>query len=88
MIKKAGLEPVSYFKLIMMKKLIDEDPVKLEMSVEEARKILGKVAENMSDEEVKEQVLMIQLLAKSWLDGYEKSIFGGKTLWEFLNIIK
>lgn len=54
-------------------------------TVEEARKILGKTAENLSDEQIQDQLVKIKYLAESWLDEYEKSIFGGKTLNEILN---
>lgn len=56
-----------------------------EISIEEVRKILGKVAEGMSDEKIQEQMVKMKFLADSWLDIYEKSIFDGKTLTEILN---
>lgn len=56
------------------------------ISVEEARKILGKVAEGMSDEQLLEQLAKMEYLTEGWLDQYEKSIFGGKTLNEFSDL--
>ena len=52
------------------------------MDVDEARKILGKVAEGMSDEQIQDQLTKIEYLTEGWLDQYEKSIFDGKTLSE------
>lgn len=52
------------------------------MELEEARKILGKTAEGMTDEQLQDQLVKIQYLAESWLDDYERSIFDGKTLSE------
>lgn len=54
------------------------------MTVEEARQILGKTAEEISDEQLQDQMTKLKYLAESWLDEYEKSIFEGKTLSEFL----
>lgn len=55
-----------------------------EMTIEEARQILGKAAEGMSDEEVQSQMILIKSLTESWLDDYERSIFDGKTLNELV----
>jgi hypothetical protein len=51
---------------------------------ESARKILGETAKDMSDDELKDQIVMAKYLVESWLDEYEKSIFEGKTLKEKL----
>lgn len=64
--------------------LLDQDLNKT-TTVEEARKILGKTAENLSDEEIQDQLTKIQFLAESWLDDYERSIFDGKTLAEVIS---
>ena len=50
--------------------------------IQEARKVLGKTAEKMSDEELKDQITMMKFLTESWLDEYERSVYGGKTLAE------
>jgi hypothetical protein len=54
------------------------------MELEEARRILGDVAKGMTDEQIQDQLTKIQYLAESWLDNYERSIFEGKTLNEFV----
>lgn len=56
-----------------------------EIDLEEARKILGKTAESLSDEQLRDQVSMINFLAESWLDDYERSIFDGKTINELIS---
>lgn len=55
-----------------------------ENDIEEARKILGSIAQDFSDEELRDEYTKIQYLIETWLDDYEKSIFGGKTLRELL----
>lgn len=65
---------------------MDLDSPSNEMTIEEARKILGKTAEEMSDEELQNQMTMMKFLAESWLDEYEKSIFDGKTLQELVQM--
>ncbi len=73
----------------MNPKLLPEEAQRIlatlgETDIAEARKILGKAAEEMTDEEVKNQIACIQCLADSWLDEYERKIFKGKTLNEKL----
>jgi hypothetical protein len=53
-----------------------------EKEIRETRKILGKCAEGMTDEEIKHQITCIDYLISTWLDEYERSIFDGKTLQE------
>jgi len=60
------------------------DSTENEMSIEEAKKILGIVANGMSYEEIQDQMVKMKFLAESWLDDYEKSIFDGRTLAETL----
>ena len=55
-----------------------------EHEIEEARKILGSIAEDFTYEELKNECVKIQYLTETWLDDYERSIFGGKTLRELL----
>jgi hypothetical protein len=52
------------------------------MDVVEARKILGKSATSLTDDQVKDIIAMTDSLTSSWLDDYEKSIFNGQTLSE------
>ena len=63
---------------------MDLDTPSSEITLEEARKILGKTAEEMSDEQLQNQLTMMKFLTESWLDDYEKSIFDGKTLFELI----
>lgn len=55
-----------------------------EITIEEARKILGKTAERMSDEQLQDQLVRMKFLIESWLDKYERSIFDGRTLNELV----
>lgn len=52
--------------------------------LERARKILGDLATDLSDEELKSTVTEMQFLLDSWLDEFEREIFDGKTLTELL----
>jgi hypothetical protein len=54
------------------------------MSLEEARKILGKTAKNLSNMQLQDEMAKIDFLVESWLDDYERTILKGKTLNEFL----
>jgi hypothetical protein len=54
-----------------------------ENEIQETRKILGKSAVGMTDEEIKHQITCIDYLISTWLDEYERSIFDGKTVQEF-----
>jgi hypothetical protein len=55
-----------------------------EADLEVARNELGSLAEELSDQELQETVAEIHYLAESWLDDFERNIFAGKTLREFL----
>lgn len=55
-----------------------------EITLEKARKTLGKTAEAMSDEQFQDQLNMIKFLVESWMDDYERSVFDGRTLNELL----
>ncbi len=52
------------------------------MEIEEARKILGKTAKDLSDDQIRDVIANFDFLASSWLNDYEKKIFNGKTLAE------
>jgi hypothetical protein len=56
-----------------------------EKEIQETRKILGKCAEGMTDEDIKHQITCIDYLVQTWMDEYERTIFDGKTLNEFIN---
>lgn len=49
------------------------------------RKLLGKTAENLSDEQIQCIFVEFQFLINSWLDEFERDVFGGKSLKEVLN---
>ena len=56
-------------------------PTKQEESkVERARRILGEVAIDFSDEELENNVTQFQSLIDAWLDSYERAVFENKTL--------
>ena len=58
---------------------------KLNLSTEEARLILGKLGENMTDLQILNIISMFQILCEAWLDNYERKIFKGKTLREIVD---
>lgn len=51
-----------------------------ESKVNKARKILGETAESLPDEKIESIVTDFEYLVDSWLDVFEKRVFGGKTL--------
>lgn len=63
---------------------MDLDSQSSEVTIEKAKKILGKSAEGMTDEELQNQLVLMKSLVESWMDDYESSIFDGKTLYELL----
>lgn len=50
----------------------------------EAKKVLGELASNIPEDDLKNTVTEIHFLAESWLDDFERQAFGGKTLQELL----
>ena len=55
-----------------------------ETKVSKARKILGEIADTLPDEKLESLVTDFEYLADSWLDVFEKRVFGGKTLKEVI----
>ncbi len=53
--------------------------------IQEARKILGKLADGLSAHQIKNMITEIDFLVKAWLEEYERTIFNGKTLAELLH---
>lgn len=49
------------------------------------RKILGPLADEMSDQELKVIVTEIQYLVDTWLDEFEQEIFDGNTIEQLLS---
>lgn len=56
-----------------------------ENNVIRTRRILGKTAQTLSDEQIETIVSEFQFLANTWLDEFEKEIFSGHTLQEVIN---
>jgi hypothetical protein len=56
-----------------------------EKSIQKAKEILGDIALELSEEQLKDAVTEIQFLAESWLDDFERKIFKGMTLQEVLH---
>lgn len=54
------------------------------MTIQESRKLLGRLGETMSDREIEELTFLYESLASSWLDDYEKTVFQGKTIKQLL----
>ncbi|OGM01893.1 hypothetical protein A2115_00385 [Candidatus Woesebacteria bacterium GWA1_41_8] len=72
-------------KLSKKRNLPELESVEPKLTLERARKLLGKTTETLTDEELQDQLVMIQYLAVSWLDDFERKIFNGKTLQELIN---
>ncbi len=53
--------------------------------VQEAKRVLGELASEIPEEDLKNTVTEIHFLAESWLDEFERRAFGGKTLQELLD---
>ncbi len=51
---------------------------------EKAKKVLGKLADHFTDDELKDIVSETRFLVETWLDDFEKQAFGGKTLQDLL----
>ena len=56
-----------------------------ETKIIKAKRILGEVAKDYSDERLGNLVTDFEYLVDTWLDVFEKQIFGGKTLRELTN---
>ena len=54
----------------------------MSITLEEARKALGKTGRKMTDEEIQKTMATFDYLAEEWLDMYERKIFKGKTIKE------
>ena len=52
--------------------------------LQEAKRVLGPLATNFPEENLKNTVTEIHFLAESWLDEFERKAFNGKTLNELL----
>ena len=52
----------------------------------EARNLLGKREKELTDEEVTNLASEVQYLVDTWLEEFEREVYGGKTLNEIFNI--
>jgi hypothetical protein len=68
---------------ILLKKTM---PIEQE-DIDEARDILGDIAKDISDDDLRNIVVEIQFLVESWIDEYERKTFNGKTLNELLGTL-
>lgn len=56
-----------------------------EKRIQKAKEVLGKLANEFSSEQLNDVVTEMQYLADSWLDDFERQLFEGATLREFLH---
>lgn len=56
-----------------------------EKNIQRAKDILGELADKFTPQEFKVAITEVQFLAESWLDDFEREIFGGLTLQELLH---
>lgn len=54
------------------------------ITLELARQTLGETGKKMSDMQILQTISLFQNLSESWLDGFEKSIFEGRTVRQLL----
>jgi len=54
------------------------------VTLEQAKKALGKTGQLMTDEDIKKLMTIADYLMDDWLEQYEKTIFEGKTLNQLL----
>ena len=55
--------------------------------IDEARDILGDIAKDISDDDLRNIVVEIQFLVESWIDEYERKTFNGKTINELIGTL-
>ena len=53
--------------------------------IRKVTQILGPIAQCYSNHEIHDLIIEVQFLCESWLDEYEKKIFNGMTLQEFVH---
>jgi len=71
-----------------IKKSLDElfpEQLLEEKNLKKTKEILGELAEECTEEELQDVVAKTQYLCENWLDAFERSIFGEKTLQELLH---
>lgn len=50
------------------------------MNVKEAKEILGKSVDKLTDEEVQIIITSFEYIAEAWLDSQERQVFNGLTI--------
>lgn len=56
-----------------------------EKKIQQTKKILGSLVNDFTSEQLRDTITEVQFLAESWLDDFERGIFGGLTLQEMLH---
>ncbi len=56
-----------------------------EKNIQLAKEVLGDLAKEFTSDQLKDTVTEVQFLTQSWLDDFEREIFGGLTLMELLH---
>ncbi len=56
-----------------------------EKNIQKAKEILGPLAAEFTQEQLKDAVVEIQYLCETWLDEFERGVFKGQTLNELLH---
>ncbi|MEX2007309.1 MAG: hypothetical protein WD992_00880 [Candidatus Levyibacteriota bacterium] len=56
-----------------------------EKELQKAKEILGPIVNELTPQELKDLITEIKFLIGSWLDDFEREIFGGMTLSEMLH---
>lgn len=84
-----NVTPIKYSQVVKpVAKALEAVLVKQEpedKDVQEVRKIMGKLADGLSTDQIKNMITEIDFLVKAWLEEYERNIFDGKTLAELLH---
>lgn len=54
------------------------------ITLEQAKEALGSTGKLMTDIQIQQTVSLFQNLSESWLDGFERSVFEGRTIRQLL----
>jgi hypothetical protein len=77
-------EPVSIAISKSLDDLFPEQKVE-EKNIQRAKEILGEIACELTQAQLKDTIVETQYLVNTWLDDFEREIFKGKTLKELLH---
>ncbi len=86
--KSPNFKPSTYQVSDSLKKSLDElfpEQQYDEKDIQKAKEILGSLVLEFTPQQLKDTVTEIQYLTESWLDDFERQIFGGLTLQELLH---